>query len=122
MLADYTFYTETYHGLIITDADVYTYLAERASDELALLSTKNIFSTDQNAQMQLQKCACRIADILYFQFASQKNGQKVTSESISGYYSVNYTDVTSEQTRSQINAAITLYLGRYLLGAKRVMW
>ena len=122
MLADYTFYQNTYHGIIITDADVYAYLGERASDELALLSTKSIFSTDQNAQTQLQMCACRIADILYFQVASQKNGQKVTSESIAGYYSVNYAEVTNEQTRAQINTAIALYVGRYILGVKRVMW
>ena len=124
MLADYNFYHTTYKGLVFTDATSYEYYGERASDELALYSNKRVFSEDQTAQSQLKKCACRIADILY----SSSNGGKtlkngaISSESVVGYYSVSYGTVTSEQVQNQINTAIRLYIGRYVLGSKPVMW
>ena len=124
MLADYDFYHNTYKGLVFADATSYEYFGERASDELALYSNKKVFSEDETAQTQLKKCACRIADIIY----SSSNGGKslksgaISSESIAGYYSVNYGTVTNEQIQGQINTAIKLYIGRYILGSKRVMW
>ena len=120
MLADYDFYKNTYKGLVFADAGSYEYFGERASDQLALFSNRKVF-TEGEANTQLKKCACRRADIL---FASSNGGKSknITCESVSGYYSVTYATTTDEQIKHQINAAINLYLGRYLLGAKRVMW
>lgn len=123
MLADYNFYKNTYKGLVFADATSYEYFGERASDELALYSTKKIFETDSTANEMLKKCACRIADIIY----SSTNGGKVgsgsiASESVSGYYSVTYENITNAQIQGQINTAIKLYIGRYILSPKKVMW
>ena len=35
MIADYKFYTDVYHGILIKSEQDYAYFAERASDELA---------------------------------------------------------------------------------------
>ena len=120
MLADYTFYKQEYKGIVFADAKSFEYFGERASEELALYSSKTIFTEDSTANNQLKRCCCRIADILY----SSTNGgkSKVTSESIAGYYSVSYATTTDSQVRSQINTAIKLYLGRYILGSRKVMW
>ena len=121
MLADYDFYKNTYKGIVFSDANSYGYFGERASEELASFSSKRIFGEDETAGNQLKRCACRIADILY----SSSNGGKgkaITSESVSGYYSVSYAQVTSEQIKTQINTAIKLYIGKYILGSKRVLW
>lgn len=122
MLADYTFYRQEYKGIVFADANSYEYFGERASEELALYSSKAIFTEDDTANNQLKRCCCRIADILYSSTNGGKIGKSVTSESIAGYYSVSYATITDSQVRSQINTAIKLYLGRYILGSKKVMW
>ena len=123
MLADYTFYKQEYKGIVFADAKSFEYFGERASEELALYSSKTIFTEDDTANNQLKRCCCRIADILYSSTNGSKNIDKsVTSESIAGYYSVSYATTTDSQVRSQINTAIKLYLGRYLVGSRRVMW
>lgn len=119
MLADYDFYKNTYKGIVIADANSYEYFGERAGDELALFS----YLADTDGKADLQKCACAIADILYSTSSGGKAiGKNVTSESISGYYSVSYGSFTQAEIKSQINSAIRKYLGKYICGAKRVMW
>lgn len=123
MLADFNFYKTRYNGLIITDANIYEHFGERAGDELALYSNKAVFSNNnEEAQNALKRCACRIADILYSQYNTQKDGKNILSESVAGYYSATYGDVTNEQIKHQINSAIKLYIGRYLVGARKVAW
>lgn len=122
MLADYNFYRDTYKGIVFADANSYGYFGERASDELALYSNMKVFTEDATANAQLKKCACRIADILYSNTNNGKEGKAVASESIAGYYSVSYSVATQEQIKHQINTAITLYIGKYFLGSKRVLW
>lgn len=121
MLADYNFYHNTYKGIVFADANSYGYFGERASDELALYSNMKVFE-NETANTQLKKCACRIADILYSDTNNGKVGKAIASESVAGYYSVSYSVATQEQIQHQINTAITLYIGRYILGAKKVMW
>ena len=120
MLADYEFYKNTYKGIVIADANLYDYFAERASDELALFADR--VCADEQAQTQLKKCACRVADILFAGTNGKGVNKNITSESVAGYYSVSYSQVDKQQIDRQINAAISLYLGSYLLGSKRVMW
>lgn len=123
MLANYEFYKNKYKGIVIADANSYEYFGERASDELALYSSKNIFSEDEVASEQLKRCACRIADILYSTSNGGKSiGKSITSESVAGYYSVSYAQATESQIKLQINIAIKLYIGRYILGNKKVIW
>ena len=124
MLADYTFYHGTYKGIVFSDSGSYEYFGERASDKLALYSNMKVFSEDATAETQLKKCACRIADIIYSATLGGKTlkSGNVASESIAGYYSVNYGTMTEQQVNSQINTAIKLYIGKYFLGSKPVMW
>lgn len=118
--ADFDYYQNAYHGILITSADDYAYFAERAGDELAPFA--NRVPADEEAQTALKRCACRIADILYGDWKQSKNGvSKISSESVSGYYSVSYATPTYGQIRLQINSAIALYIGRYVLGARKVM-
>lgn len=122
MLADYTFYHNTYKGIVFADANSYEYFGERASEELALYSSKEIFSTDTTAEEMLKRCACRIADIIYSGTNNGKVGKLITSESVAGYYSVSYATATNDQIKAQINTAIKLYIGKYILGSKKVIW
>lgn len=117
--ADFEYYQNSYKGILITSADEYSYFAERASDELAPFAHR-IPATNE-AQIALKRCACRIADILYGDYKSSKNGQKISSESVSGYYSVSYTVNDNAQIRRMVNSAIALYIGKYVLGARLVM-
>lgn len=118
--ADFEYYQNDYHGILITSADDYAYFAERAGDELAPFA--NRVPADEEAQTALKRCSCRIADVLYGDWKQSKNGvSKISSESVSGYYSVSYATPTYGQIRLQVNNAIALYIGRYVLGARRVM-
>lgn len=118
--ADFDFYQNDYHGILITNSNDYAYFAERAGDELAPFA--NRVPDTEDGQTALKRCACRIADILYGDWKQSKNGiSKISSESVSGYYSVSYATPTYGQIRLQINSAITLFIGRYVLGARKVM-
>ena len=123
MLADYDFYKNTYKGIVFADANSYEYFGERAGEELALYSSRSIFNEDVTAKEQLKRCACRIADILYSSTNGGKSiGKNVSSESVAGYYSVSYATATNEEIKRQINTAIKLYIGKYILGSKKVLW
>ena len=118
--ADFDYYRNAYHGILIKSADDYACFAERAGDELAPFA--NRVPDTEEAQTALKRCACRIADILYGDWKQSKNGvSKINSESVSGYYSVSYATPTYGQVRLQINGAIALYIWRYVLGARKVM-
>lgn len=118
--ADFGFYQNEYKGIVITDSGEYTYFAERAGDELAPFANR-VPDTDE-AQNALKRCACNIADTLYGTWKQSKNGvAQMTSESVSGYYSVSYSAATDAQVRARINNAIALYIGRYVLGARKVV-
>ena len=117
--ADFNFYNNEYNGVVIEDLKEYACFAERASDELALFAYK--LPIYEEAQTALKKCQCRIAEILYGDFKSSTHGNsKVSSESVSGYYSVSFATPNNTEIKSQINAAIKTYLGRWILGARRV--
>ena len=115
------FYVNDYKGILITSADDYAYFAGRAGDELAPFATR-VSAEDTEAQNVLTRCSCRITDILYGDWKQSKNGvSKISSESVSGYYSVSYVTPTYGQVRLQIKSASVWYRGRYVRGARRVM-
>lgn len=119
-IADFAFYQNDYKGILITSETDYAYFAERAGDELAPFANK--VPDTEEAQNALKRCACNIADTLYGTWKQSKNGvAQMTSESVSGYYSVSYSAVTDAQVRARINNAIALYIGRYVLGARKVV-
>lgn len=118
--ADWTFYRDVYLGIIIESAEAYGYFAERASDELARYA-KCVPQTEE-AQTALKKSNCAIADILYNDFSASKHGQRIASESVSGYYTVSYTVNDSTAIKKAISQAINKYLGVYLFQkSKRII-
>lgn len=118
---DFKYYQNEYKGIVIDDEEKYAYFAERASDELALFVNK--LPKTEEATKQLKRCECRIADILFDDFRPNKEGNgKVSSESVAGYYSVTYATTDNQAVKRQIKTAIILFLGRYLTGARPVMW
>lgn len=117
---DFDFYKNEYKGIVIDDSNKYAYFAERASEELALFAYK--LPIYDEAQTALKKCECKIADILFGDFQTSKNGNKITSESVSGYYSVSYATTDKATIKKDINSAIKLYLGKWILGARAVRW
>ena len=127
MIADWTYYHDEYHGQAIQSADEYPYFAEGAGDELAPFISR--IPKTEEAQRALKRCACRIADIVYGDYKTSKygyGGNKITSESVNGYYSVSFGNGAggTEQLktlRRYINNAIALYLGRWVLGSRPVM-
>lgn len=122
MIADWDFYKNEYHGIVIPESE-YPYFGEGASYELSPFSER-VPKTDE-AQTALKRCACKISDILYGDFKSSKNGQRITSESVSGYYSVGYSarsDLNGvSAVRQSVNSAISLHIGKYVLGACKVI-
>lgn len=126
MIADFEYYKNQFHGIVIPSDEEYIYFAERAGDELALYV--NRVPNTNDAQTALKRCACRVADIIYGDFKLSKYGSqsgKISSESVSGYYSVSFATTGGIEAISalkrQINTAITLYLGKYILGARKVV-
>ena len=117
---DYQFYKNTYLGIVIDDSTQYPYFAERAGEQLALYA-KDIPNTEE-AQNALKRCECRIADILFEDFSSSKYGQKISGESVSGYYSVSYAINDIETVNRLIRNAINLYLGRYIFKVAKVIY
>lgn len=118
-IADFDYYRNEYKGIVITSDVDYSLQAERAGDELAPFLSK-IPNTDEG-QTALKCCACAIADVLYGDMKSSRNGVKINSESVSGYYSVSYASPSYGMTRIRINNLLAIYLGKWILGSKKVM-
>ena len=100
--ADYTFYTGTFKGNAITEAD-FNSLAEQASthiDTHTFDRAKDYTDTDS----KLKKACCALCDVLY---KCEKRGEK-SSEKV-GSYSVNY--VATKTLDEQLSSALKLYLG-----------
>lgn len=114
MIANYTYYTGVYRGIVISSETAYTYYAERATDELNAYPIGLV--TDQDA---LKKCQCRIADIL----SDAAKKMNVSGENVNGYYTVNYSVLTDEQVRKQIANAVALYIGRFIqFGSRKIVF
>lgn len=110
-LADWNYYHDEYKGIVIASQTEFSYFIERAGDELALFKSKLVVSAD--SLIAFKRCSCRIADILFYDFKSSKYGQKVTSESVSGYYTASFSVVDEAGVRKKIDNAIMLYLSRF---------
>lgn len=104
MIADFDFYQTVYGGRKIKTATDYAFFGERASDELALYR-----KIGQDC-LSLKKCACAVADILFEEDASQKNGKQILSENLAGYYSASYGTVSGDEFKKRIQKAISTYL------------
>lgn len=99
MFADYTYYTESFGGTKIKDANEYKYLAQQAS-----LYIKKYTSEVTEAT---QSCECAISE--YLQGVAKQGN--MTSENIPNFYSVSWSANTNNSRMTEINAILELYLG-----------
>lgn len=109
MYADYTFYTNTYHGTKLAAAD-YSYYAERASDYLDDVTNGRITAdilADSGTETLIKKACCAAAD----EMLTADSGGAKSSESV-GDYSVSYASGNTESGSVKLNRAVKLYLGR----------
>lgn len=108
IIPTYEFYRNVYHGRMIEAAGDFAYYAERAGDELALFAS----TIPCEGQRDVQRCICAVAEILADEASTSQHGQPVASESVNGYYSVNFGGRVS--SRSRIDKALRTYLGRWM--------
>lgn len=119
MIADYNYYTNIFKGFVVEQSK-YEYFAERAGDELARFV--KLIPNTEDAQTALKNCSCAITEYLYNDFKSSKNGQKIGSESVNGYYSVSYSTTTQNDRKNAIYGLISQYLGQYIFRRLKVVY
>ena len=115
MSADYTFYTDIYHGTLIPEEDFPFYI-DKADARLEELTYGHCFSEDLPAatQTRVSLSECAIADTL-FSFDSA-SAAPITAAAISeekvGSHSVKYNDAisASQALSSRIRSLASAYL------------
>ena len=115
MSADYSFYTDTYHGSLIPEEDFPLWLG-KADARLEELTFGRCFRADLPAatQIRVSLAECAIADTLFsFDSASAAPIAAATiSEDKVGSHSVKYNDAisASQALSSQIRSLVSAYL------------
>lgn len=99
MFADYNYYTQTFGGTKIQNADEYKYLGQQAS--------RYILKYTDEVDADTQDCECALAE--YLQSANKSRG--ISSETIPNAYAVSYSTKDKTTMMSEINAILELYLG-----------
>ena len=115
MSADYSFYTETYHGTLIPEEEFPFWLG-RADARLEELTFGRCFRTELPAAVQtrVSLAECAIADVLFSSDTAAGGltaGTAISEEKV-GSHSVKYNDaVTAAQAlSSQIRSLASAYL------------
>lgn len=73
--ADYDFYTESYYGNVVPEAD-FDRLAARASDFIDTLTFDNLVDglpTNERSQKRIKKAVCSLAELMYQLELAEKN-------------------------------------------------
>lgn len=81
--ADYDFYTESYYGNVVPEAD-FPRLAERASDFVVLMTSDRLANglpTDERSQKRIKKAVCSLAEKMYQIELAERNA---TNAAVSG--------------------------------------
>lgn len=82
--ADYEFYTTSYFGSVVPDAD-FPRLAERASDFVDLMTSNRLVDglpTDERSQKRIKKAVCSLAELMYQIELAEKNAINQASASV----------------------------------------
>ncbi len=113
--ADYTYYTQSYHGRRIQEEETFLTYAERASEYMDMVTFDRLADgVPEEAAEKVQKCCCAVADALadYTDYGgSTPSSSGKTAETI-GKYSVSYT--TAAQTISGLLYGASAGLQDYL--------
>lgn len=102
MLPNYTFYTETYYGNQIPEAD-FPRLISRASAYLTGLCS-NVDIPEENHK----KAICAVAEA----WQTNEQGGDVISQSV-GSWSKSYADKKNKTDEQRLSEAANLYIGKY---------
>lgn len=81
--ADYEFYTTSYFGSVVPEAD-FPRLAERTSDFVDLMTSDRLVDglpTDERSQKRIKKAVCSLAELMYQIELAEKNA---TNAAVSG--------------------------------------
>lgn len=84
--ADYDFYTESYYGNVVPEAD-FDRLAARASDFIDTLTFDNLVDglpADKRSQKRIKKAVCSLAELMYQIELAEKNAINQASASATG--------------------------------------
>ena len=103
MYADFTYYTDTFHGKKIPDSDSFLSVAAGAEAALDRLTFGRLTESTSGAADAL----CAVCDLLY----SRLHREGIQSESVDGY-SVSYRD---ESLSRSLRQTVRLYLEPELL-------
>ena len=109
MIADYTYYTDTYKGTAVKSSSEYEKLEKRAELEMGKYIDINAETYTDNEKM----CCCSLVDIINaFNSVSDTATKGIKSESVSGY-SVSYSDSNTIfiDMKKRIKEEIALWLG-----------
>lgn len=83
MYADYEFYTETFYGTAINEAD-FPRLSSRSSDFIDYYTRgKSVFVSDETTLNALAKCCCAIAEQMQIDSQNKALMAKKTADAIS---------------------------------------
>lgn len=82
--ADYDFYTESYYGNVVPEAD-FDRLAARASDFIDTLTFDNLVDglpADKRSQKRIKKAVCSLAELMYQIELAEKNAINQASANV----------------------------------------
>lgn len=82
--ADYDFYTESYYGNVVPEAD-FDRLAARASDFIDTLTFDNLVDglpADKRSQKRIKKTVCSLAELMYQIELAEKNAINQASANV----------------------------------------
>ena len=82
--ADYDFYTESYYGNVVPEAD-FDRLAARASDFIDTLTFDNLVDglpADKRSQKRIKKAVCSLAELMYQIDLAEKNAINQASANV----------------------------------------
>ena len=82
--ADYEFYTTSYFGSVVPEAD-FPRVAERASDFVDLMTSDRLVDglpTNERAQKRIKKAVCSLAELMYQIELAEKNAINQASANV----------------------------------------
>lgn len=83
--ADYDFYTTSYFGSVVPEAD-FPRLAERASDFVDLMTSDRLVDglpTNERSQKRIKKAVCSLAELMYQIELAEKNATNAAASGTS---------------------------------------
>ena len=82
--ADYEFYTTSYFGSVVPEAD-FPRLAEKASDFVDLMTSDRLVDglpTNERSQKRIKKAVCSLAELMYQIELAEKNAINQASANV----------------------------------------